>query len=90
MAPEISGRKISSRRLLSFEDLHERGIRYTRVHLARLEAAGLFPQRVRIGGGNYIAWLESEIDAYVDGLAATRSTKRRGRPVAGTHVESTA
>jgi prophage regulatory protein len=68
---------MAGRRLLSFEDLQARGIRYTRVHLARLESAGQFPQRIRLGGenGNFIAWLESEIDDYVDGLAAAR-TKR--------------
>jgi len=75
--PEVAGKvrappKISGRRLLSFEDLQARGIRYTRVHLQRLEEADLFPQRVRIGAGNFVAWFEHEVDAYLDRLAAAR------------------
>jgi predicted DNA-binding transcriptional regulator AlpA len=60
------------RKLLSPADLRELGIPYSRVHLDRLERDGLFPQRVRIGGGNFIAWLEDEVAAYVDALAAAR------------------
>jgi prophage regulatory protein len=83
--------KISGRRLLSFEDLQARGIRYTRVHLARLECAGQFPQRIRLGGGNgnFVAWLEDEIDAYVDGLAAAR-TKRAAPKTTTDNAEVTA
>jgi prophage regulatory protein len=75
---------ISGRRLLSYEDLLARGIRYTRVHLARLEAAGRFPQRVRIGGGNFVAWFEHEIDAYLDGLAAARAKRATSPKPLGT------
>jgi prophage regulatory protein len=67
----VTGRK-SGRRLLSYDDLEPRGIRFSRVHLHRLERAGLFPQHVKIGAGNFIAWFEDEIDAYLDGLAAAR------------------
>jgi predicted DNA-binding transcriptional regulator AlpA len=77
--------KISGRRLLSYEDLETRGIPYTRVHLARLERDGLFPQRVRIGGGNFVAWLEDEVDAYVESLAAARP-KRAGPKIERTEV----
>jgi predicted DNA-binding transcriptional regulator AlpA len=65
--PEISGRK-----LVSYDGLEPRGIRFSRVHLRRLEARGLFPQHVKIGAGNFIAWFEDEIDAYLDALAAAR------------------
>jgi predicted DNA-binding transcriptional regulator AlpA len=65
--PEISGRK-----LVSYDDLEPRGIRFSRVHLRRLEARGLFPQHVTIGAGNFIAWFEDEVDQYLDRLAAAR------------------
>jgi prophage regulatory protein len=66
--------KISGRRLLSYDDLRPRGLRFSRVHLRRLERAGLFPQHVKLGAGNFIAWFEDEIDAYVESLAAKRAT----------------
>jgi predicted DNA-binding transcriptional regulator AlpA len=65
--PEISGRK-----LVSFDDLEPRGIRFSRVHLRRLEARGLFPQHVTIGAGNFIGWFEHEINTWLDALAAAR------------------
>jgi prophage regulatory protein len=65
--PNISGRKLVSR-----DDLQARGIKFSRVHLHRLERAGLFPQHVKYGAGNFIAWFEDEVDAYLDALAAAR------------------
>jgi predicted DNA-binding transcriptional regulator AlpA len=65
--------EIRRRNLLSREDLQARGIRFSRVHLHRLERASLFPQHVKIGAGNFIAWFEDEIDAYLDRLAAART-----------------
>jgi hypothetical protein len=66
-APPISGRK-----LLSYEDLLARGFRFSRVHLRRLECAGLFPMHVAFGGGNFVAWFEDEIDAHLEAAAAAR------------------
>ncbi len=40
------------------------GIPYTPQHIARLEAAGKFPKRVQLGP-NRVAWLLSEVDAWV-------------------------
>jgi prophage regulatory protein len=65
--PNISGRKLVSR-----DDLQARGIKFSRVHLRRLERAGLFPQHVKYGAGNFIAWFEDEVDAYLDRLATAR------------------
>lgn len=39
------------------------GIAYSRAHLARLEKAGQFPQRVKLSP-NRVAWVESEIIAW--------------------------
>jgi predicted DNA-binding transcriptional regulator AlpA len=47
------------------------GIRYTRQHLHRLEASNKFPKRVKIGEHS-IAWVESEIDEYLEKRIAER------------------
>jgi prophage regulatory protein len=61
------------RRLLRYPDLMAtRGITYTRQHLYRLEAAGKFPKRVKLGD-RAIAWVESEIDEYLEKIIAGRS-----------------
>ena len=69
--------------------MQARGIRYTRVHLHQLEKAGLFPQHVKIGAGNFIAWFEDEIDQYLDRLAAAR-TKRAAPKTTAANSEVTA
>jgi prophage regulatory protein len=51
-------------RLLSADELRNRGITYSRYQLYRLEAAGRFPRRVAIGE-NRVAWVESEIDEWI-------------------------
>lgn len=53
-------------RVLSYNDLLDRGIRYTRVHLNRLSREGKFPAAIHLGQ-HRIAWRESEIN---DWLAA--------------------
>jgi prophage regulatory protein len=81
--------EVSERKLLSYDDLQARGIRFSRVHLRRLERAGLFPMRVTIGSGNCISWFEHEVDQYLDRLAdpaariaadAARSKRARRTP----------
>ncbi|MBX3564837.1 MAG: AlpA family phage regulatory protein [Sphingomonas sp.] len=52
-------------------DLRRRGIKISNSTLLRLEAAGSFPKRVRIGAHS-IAWLASEIDAHIAALAEAR------------------
>jgi prophage regulatory protein len=60
-------------RLLSYTELKAtRGIRYTRTHLYRLEASNKFPERVKIGE-RHIAWIESEIDEYLEKRIAERA-----------------
>ena len=59
-------------KVLSFCELKpKKGIPYSRVHLRRLEAAGRFPRRVQLGD-NAVAWIESEIDAWLEERAADR------------------
>ena len=45
---------------------------YPPSHIWRLERTGQFPQRVRLGQ-NRVAWLESEVDAWVDSKIAART-----------------
>ena len=45
---------------------------YSASHLWRLERAGQFPKRVRLGG-NRIAWVQSEVSAWVESKLASRS-----------------
>lgn len=59
--------------LLSRDDLKERGIRYSRAQLWRKVKDGSFPQPVRLGE-NRVAWLSTEIDSWIDAIAAARKS----------------
>ncbi len=41
------------------------------VHIARLEKKGLFPKRIKLGPQS-VAWIESEIDAWLEQRMAER------------------
>jgi prophage regulatory protein len=73
--PEVTGRR-SGRRLLDYRALKERGIPWSRVHIARLEAARKFPLHIDVGE-NSIAWFEDEIDDLLEMKAAERDAKAR-------------
>ena len=49
-------------------------IPYSISHLARLERAGKFPQRIRLSQ-NRIGWLASEVDEWITKRAEARSGK---------------
>lgn len=57
--------------LLTRDDLPRLGINLSPSTLLRLEAAGQFPKRVRVGAHS-VAWLSSEIRAHIDALASAR------------------
>ncbi len=62
----------SEKRLVSKKELRTVcGIPYTPQHIARLEAAGTFPKRVRLGP-NRVAWLLSEVEDWVSERIAIR------------------
>ena len=65
-------------KLLDHQGLRERGIPYDRSHLWRLCKKGEFPKPVPLGA-NRIAWLESEIEAWIKKRVAARDS--RGRPM---------
>lgn len=61
-------------KLLRYSDLKAiKGINFSRRHLYNLEAVGKFPIRVPLGA-NSVAWVESEIDAYIAGCMERRGT----------------
>ena len=52
-------------RLLDFPCLKsEKGVCYTREHLARMAKAGLFPRPIALSN-KQIAWLETEVDDWI-------------------------
>jgi len=57
--------------LLSRADLKSLGITYSNAHLLRLESTRRFPSRVRLSPGR-VAWLKSEILAFIENRAAER------------------
>jgi prophage regulatory protein len=62
---------LSQRRILNYKQLIELGIRFSREHLWRLEAAGLFPRRIRLSPQK-VAWFEREILDWLEARAAER------------------
>jgi predicted DNA-binding transcriptional regulator AlpA len=62
-------------RLLIFPELKsKKGINTCRDHLRRQVNAGQFPKPVTVGpSGRRIAWIEEEVDAYLEALVAKRS-----------------
>jgi len=71
--PEVTGKK-TGRRLLDYQALRERGIPWSRVHIARLEAARKFPLHINLGE-NSVAWFEDEIDDFLEAKAAARDQR---------------
>lgn len=61
--------------LLTRGDLPRLGIHISPSTLLRLEAAGKFPKRVRLGAHS-VAWVASEIHAHIEALAAAREAGR--------------
>lgn len=61
--------------LLTRDDLPRLGITISPSTLLRLEAAGRFPKRIRLGHHS-VAWLASEIEAHITQLADARRADR--------------
>jgi len=62
-------------RLLSLGQLGEKGVSYSRAHIDRLVKAGKFPRPIKLGD-NRNAWIEAEIDAWIEARIADRDAKR--------------
>ncbi len=59
-------------RLISKKQVRDK-VLYSPAHIARLEAAGQFPQRVRLGIGR-VGWVEQEVEDWLQERAARRGT----------------
>ena len=60
------------RKLVSKKELKTLcGIPYSPQHIARLEAAGQFPKRIRLGQ-NRVAWLLTEVEEWLEVRIAQR------------------
>ena len=55
------------------------GIPYSFVHIGRLEHAGRFPQRIRLGECR-VAWLAEEVDEWIAERVALRPTAEATPP----------
>jgi len=61
-------------KLIPFADLKPRkGVPYGKVQLWRKEKRGEFPKRVRLGAARH-AWLEDEIDQWIEARARARQS----------------
>jgi prophage regulatory protein len=49
-------------------------VKYSSQHIARLEKAGLFPKRLRLGP-NRVAWLLAEVEAWSEERLAKRDLR---------------
>ena len=47
---------------------------YSPAHIDRLEQAGDFPKRINLGP-NSVAWLEHEVEAWIEARVAERDAK---------------
>jgi prophage regulatory protein len=62
-------------RVLSINELKPlKGIRYSKPHLYRLIKVGKFPKPIELGE-NCIAFVESEVDAWLEAKLADRDAK---------------
>jgi prophage regulatory protein len=62
-------------KIITYERLAaDKGIPYSREHIRRLEIAGKFPKRVRLGEGPKArhGWIESELDSHIAEKMAAR------------------
>jgi prophage regulatory protein len=67
LTPEHDAVNAKPLRLVTWAGLKDRGWPFSKMHTDRLEKAGKFPVRVRVGG-RAIAWIEAEIDAHLAAL----------------------
>jgi len=63
-----------TRKLVSKKELRiVFGVPYSFAHIARLEVAGQFPRRVRLGACR-VAWLADEVQNWIDDRVALRNS----------------
>ncbi len=67
-------------RLIDYDGLKTKGIKASKTKIWRQVKSGRFPKPVKVGDRN--AWIESEIDAYIERLITERDIKSSGRMAA--------
>lgn len=65
-----------AKRIISYDDLKNKGINYSKPHLWRLERDRKFPKRVQTGDRRY-GYVEEEIDAYIEARIRARDNAAR-------------
>ncbi|TWA90723.1 AlpA family transcriptional regulator [Azospirillum brasilense] len=73
---EKSNGEVETKRILRFPQVKAL-VSFSRMHVDRLEKAGSFPKRIRIGV-NSVGWLESEVNAWVERKVAQREAVSPG------------
>jgi prophage regulatory protein len=68
---QMTEKPSNPRLLYAREHLPRLGITLSNSTMLRLEEAGKFPKRIRLGAHS-VAWLASEIHGHIDTLAAER------------------
>ncbi len=70
--------EVQGERLISAKEL-QRLVPYSRVHILRMEKAGQFPTRIRLGPSRTgrVAWRLREIVKWIEERAAERDTDAR-------------
>ena len=62
-----------TRKLVSKKELKSvYGVPYSFAHIARLEAAGQFPKRMKLGACR-VAWVAEEVDNWIEERIANRA-----------------
>jgi predicted DNA-binding transcriptional regulator AlpA len=66
-------------RVLSYQDLSAKGIKYSRQHIHRLVRRGLFPAPFKMSGGDNgsNSWFEHVIDQHIEACAAKQDTSKK-------------
>jgi prophage regulatory protein len=77
MAPNLG--RLAMLRLLSKRQVRDR-VLYSFAHIDRLEKAGLFPKRVRLGQGR-VGWVEEEVLEWLRRKIEARDSSPSGASV---------
>jgi len=62
-----------SKKLLAFDELRPKGVPFSKPHLNKEIRNGRFPRPIKLGG-NTNAWIESEVDAWIEARIADRDS----------------
>ena len=64
-----------TKKLIPPDELKSKGILYHVQHVRKLVKQGLFPAPIHLGGGGRVAWVEEEIDRWIEEQVAKRDQR---------------